>query len=279
MLIHEVVRSENPLLPLKIWNQRLSGPELSSPVHWHRSLEILLIASGRVGIEIEGKQQILQEKELIVINSGDTHQIFSVAAEDKMEGVTLLIPSDFVQSWFPYYDQGRFNQLAVQSKQHLFYPIVEEIGRLYQSEEAYYEGEIGSLLLDLLVQLYRNTWAAATAAESQLEIKERLSPVLSLVEKSYQNPLSLEQAAKASGYSVSYFSKIFTETMKISFYQYLIEFRLNKTLKELHYANKTVTDIAIENGFSSIHSYIQGFKKKYQLTPKEYQMKIRNQHK
>ncbi|MBL1226269.1 helix-turn-helix domain-containing protein [Enterococcus sp. BWR-S5] len=277
--IHEFVRSDNPLLPIKIWNQQLGGPELSSPVHWHRSLEILFVASGRVGLMIEGNQQIMMAGDLKIINSGEIHQISAVEAGDEMSGITLLIPSEFIQAWFPEYDQGIFDSSLVYENKSVLTEYIEAIGSLYEQAAPYYEAEIVSLLLKLLLQLYRKTRVPSEEEERVFEIKERLSKVLDIIEQGYQNTLTLEQAAAVAGYSVSYFSKIFTATMKRSFYQYLIDFRLNKSLRELQLANKTITDIAIDNGFSSIHSYIHGFKKAYQMTPKEYQMKIRNRHK
>lgn len=279
MAVHEFVRSDNPLLPIKIWNQQLSGPELSSPIHWHRSLEILFVASGRVGLELEGQKQVLEAGSLIVINSGEIHQIFAVEAEDEMRGITLLIPSDFIQTWFPEHDRGMFDPLLVQKNKSVLVDHIKDIGRLYEQEDAFYEVEIVSSLLKLLTQLYRETRVSIEEEKRLFEIKERLSSVLDLIEQTYQQPLTLEEAAAVAGYSVSYFSKIFTDTMKRSFYQYLLDFRLNKSSKELQLTEKTITDIAIDNGFPSIHSYIHAFKKTYQMTPKDYQMRIRNRHK
>ncbi|MBP1044752.1 AraC family transcriptional regulator [Enterococcus sp. BWM-S5] len=279
MAIHEFVRSDNPLLPIKIWNQQLSGPELTSPVHWHRSLEILFVTSGRVGLILEGKQYILEAGELVIINSGEIHQIFAVEPEDRMKGVTLLIPSEFIQTWFRELDKGLFAPELVQKNKTILLEQIKKISHLYEQKADYYEVEIVSQVLQLLTQLYKHTRVPAEIENRLFEIKERLSAVLDLIERSYQNPLTLEEAASAAGYSVSYFSKIFTATMKISFYQYLIDFRLSKSIRELQTTDKTITDIAIDNGFTSIHSYIQSFKRSYQLTPKEYQLRIRNRHK
>lgn len=279
MAVHEVVRSDNPLLPIKIWNQQLSGPEIVSPIHWHRSLEILYVASGRVRLEIEGQSLDLKEEDLAVINSGDLHQISAAESKDFMEGITILIPNEFIQSWFPETEQGRFEPNLVQKNKSIFLQQIKRIGSLYDKKDMYYEAEIVSQLLLLLSQLYKKTRVPVVEESRMLEIKERLSTVLDLIEEAYQEPLTLEEAAGAAGYSVSYFSRIFTRTMKVSFYQYLINFRLSKSLKELQLTGKTITDIAQDNGFSSIHSYIQSFKKNYHMTPKEYQMRIRNRHK
>ncbi|WP_086348092.1 helix-turn-helix domain-containing protein [Candidatus Enterococcus clewellii] len=279
MAIHEYVQSDNPLLPIKIWNQQLNGPELTSPVHWHRSVEILFVASGRVGLEVEGHKQVMEKGDLTVINSREIHQIFAVASNDEMNGITLLIPSDFIQAWFPEHDKGKFDPVLVQKNKAELIGYITEIGRLYEQKEVYHEAEIVSLLLKLLMQLYRETRVSVEEETRLFEIKERLSTVLDLIEQSYQQPLTLEQAAATAGYSVSYFSKLFTMTMKRSFYQYLLDFRLRKSINELQLTDKTVTDIAIDNGFTSIHSYIHSFKKSYQMTPKEYQMKRRNRHK
>ena len=47
--------------------------EYSSPLHWHKYLEILYILEGRVLVSINGKERIVEPGTLIFINTKEEH--------------------------------------------------------------------------------------------------------------------------------------------------------------------------------------------------------------
>lgn len=103
----------------------------------------------------------------------------------------------------------------------------------------------------------------------------RVEKVLEELKKNWQSQISLRQIAAEQYVSESYLSRVFRKYTGYGFLECLTEIRLANALDELRYTDKSVTDIALDNGFSNTNSFIAHFRKKYDMTPGSYRRKIR----
>ena len=55
-------------------------------------------------------------------------------------------------------------------------------------------------------------------------------------------------------------------------FQYLLHYRLKKGAKQLKLTHNNVTEVAMDCGFSTTSYFIQMFKDKYKVTPKQFQL-------
>lgn len=96
------------------------------------------------------------------------------------------------------------------------------------------------------------------------------------LQENYMNRISLTDLANHLYISEGYLSRFFKKKMGIGFLTYLNDIRLYHTVDELINTDKAITDIAMKNGFNSISGFNQLFKKKYQLSPREYRNSFKN---
>lgn len=95
------------------------------------------------------------------------------------------------------------------------------------------------------------------------------------IEQNYSNPdLSLEEIAESLKIAPNYLSTIFSKNLGIKLFEYVNEYRLEKSIELLLHTDKTVNDISTECGFGSSRNYIRIFKKYKDNTPGAY----RKQH-
>lgn len=87
------------------------------------------------------------------------------------------------------------------------------------------------------------------------------------IEKNYSQPLKIEDAAARSGYSVSYFSRLFKDQLKKPFSEYLCLTRLKHVQNLLLTTDLSVMDISLECGFSYPGNMTASFKKEFGMTP------------
>ncbi|WP_372633069.1 AraC family transcriptional regulator [Cohnella sp.] len=105
---------------------------------------------------------------------------------------------------------------------------------------------------------------------------ERLTPIYLLIEERYGDPdLGLGRMADTLGVSPQYLNTLFRKSWGISPYQYLVQFRIQKS-KELLISNRsrTVRDIAAEVGFQDDSHFVHTFHKLSGMTPVQF----RNQY-
>ena len=85
--------------------------------------------------------------------------------------------------------------------------------------------------------------------------------------------ITLEKLARLIHFNKSYLIEQFKEAMGVLPMKYLNEMRMEKAKELLITTEKSITDVATETGFQSIHYFSRTFKKKENMTPHDYRVK------
>ena len=101
-------------------------------------------------------------------------------------------------------------------------------------------------------------------------LSESILEAVYYIEKNYKNDIKIEDVAEISGYSVSYFSRLFNSQIGIPFSEYLCVTRLKHVQYMLLKTDKSVMDIALECGFSYPGNMTSSFKSKFGMTPLQF---------
>ena len=102
----------------------------------------------------------------------------------------------------------------------------------------------------------------------------RHTEIILYIWEHYAEKISLEDLAKKYFMSSSSFSRYFKSACGTPFLQYLTNIRLHFALSDLVYSEKSLTDIALDNGFSSVSLFDRIFQKTYGMSPSQYRRKI-----
>ena len=89
------------------------------------------------------------------------------------------------------------------------------------------------------------------------------------VERHLREPLSVQDVAAATGYSLYHFSRTFNRMVGHSPYDYIVRRRLSESAKELVASDKRIIDIAIAYQFGSPETYSRAFRRMFGLLPRE----------
>ncbi len=117
--------------------------------------------------------------------------------------------------------------------------------------------------------------SAFKAIEQQLRTDSGYLPMVKkikhYVEKNYEDSqLRLQNFADENKISISYLSKIFKQETGVAFIDYLIKFRIMKSLELLEQSSLKISNISEMVGYSSQHYYCEAFKKVMGMPPTEY---------
>ncbi len=103
---------------------------------------------------------------------------------------------------------------------------------------------------------------------------ERLTPIYLLIEEEFGDPnLGLTRMAETLQVSPQYLNTLFRKSWGISPYQYLVQFRIQKS-KELLLADRgrTVKDISAAVGFQDDSHFVLTFRKLAEMTPMQFRL-------
>ncbi len=123
--------------------------------------------------------------------------------------------------------------------------------------------------LDLLSHVFQ--------APSQGERNLRLEQSKEFVSRNFQQPITIKQVASNSGFSVSHFSQNFKRMYGIGFLEHLLQVRCENAKRLLQTTRLPIGHISQECGFRTANHFIQCFKRRLKLTPREYRRKFSDQ--
>ena len=89
----------------------------------------------------------------------------------------------------------------------------------------------------------------------------------------YASPLTLDDAASATGYGKSNFCKIFKEITGDTFHNVLNRQRIQSACDLLKETNLPISDIAIQIGFGEPKTFCRIFRSITDMTPRDYRKK------
>jgi len=111
--------------------------------------------------------------------------------------------------------------------------------------------------------------------ESAVPIKyvERVNRALDHIVRNLAEPLRLEAVAEASGFSPFHFHRVFKGLVSETLNQFVKRLRLERALYLMsHVPNRSLTDVALDCGFSSSSDFSRSFKQRYGAAPSVFDL-------
>ena len=131
--------------------------------------------------------------------------------------------------------------------------------------------EIQELLLSIWIEIYRH---ASFSGESQNTAAardvERLRIPLDYIHRYYMEHLTLEDLAAQIHICRSECCRFFKKCMNESLFDYLLDYRIEKSLPLLLERQASITSVAEQTGFSSPAYFSKIFRQQMGCSPSEY---------
>lgn len=246
--------------------------------HAHNEIEIVFVVKGQLSVSIKDEQYTVEQTNLIMINSNEFHTIQSDV--DCLYVIIhinyLLLASYLNQKSFIFQRELLENK---QIKKNIRICIEELLAVFINRGKQFIELEIQEKAFQLcssIIPLLKQT-NKYIGLEVQLNSEgqsERLSDILTYIEIHYAEKITLEDIAGKFYLSVPYLSKFFKIKMGENFLQYLNKVRLAHAVNDLIYQDKSLTRVALDNGFPNLPAFNRVFYDKYNEKPQDYKRKV-----
>lgn len=250
------------------------------PPHWHNTMEIIMPTENTYMVECGNQTTNLQENDIILICPGCIHTLYAPTS-----GRRIIFQPDINQLRFMKDIESLLTMISPFSviTPEDFPSIHERIRQLlieikdeYQNTMfSFSETLIYSKVLEILSLIGRNNVPQTQSHVKgmlieQEEYVEKFNKICEYISIHCSEDLDLDTIASMSGFSKFYFSRLFKQFTNITFYKYVNQKRIEKAAKLLTEPKNSITDIAINCGFSSISSFIRMFKIIKGCTPTEF---------
>ena len=247
------------------------------PLHWHEEIQFILSVKGEAIVQINEEKLAVKEGEGIFINSGCLHSAEDLNGDCVYICLNVsphfLLPQELYSSYiYPYISATNLPYIILNRSEDWGKSILEsiiEIKKLINDNPPFYEINITSLLTFIWQQLIRNGFQLEYS-QTEVEKHMRMKAMLNWIHQHFAEKVTLADIAKAGRLSNSECCRYFKKILKTTPINYLIHYRIQKSLPLLQERDSNVTEVAFKVGFNSSSYFIEKFRKSMNMTPLAY---------
>ena len=251
--------------------------------HYHDYIELLYGLEDGATVWINGEGYPFEKGDLFLINSREPH---TVSAPNKASHICVkflphilyadeqaLLEFKYV---IPFLSENRHQKRfsAEELSEWRVGDLMGEIMREWEERQIGYEMVIRAAILRLFSEILRY-WHNESCGASELALPEVVKKALAYLEINYATATE-QEVADACAISYNHFSRLFKRSLGRSFSEYLTHLRIREAEKLLIFTDKSVTEIAMDVGFSSSSHFIARFGAHRHVTPRQFRASVRS---
>jgi AraC-like DNA-binding protein/quercetin dioxygenase-like cupin family protein len=249
-------------------------------LHQHEELQLSLILKGQGKLIVGDSIHHFTAHDFFVIGSNCPHLFQSEKTDKDVKMISLFFTRDSFGTDF-------FN-LADIEEIHWFFDIANDGFRLLSDKEAVHdllitlpEQDKLTRFINLLILIKKLCKAEREVLTSFVYPKkignrdgQRLQVIFDFVINNFQQEISLKTVANLAFMTPNAFCRFFKNRTHKTFFQFLIELRLEHACQLLNDTELSIAEIAEKSGFNSISNFNRQFKAQKGIPPSQYSNRI-----
>ncbi|MCT0953392.1 AraC family transcriptional regulator [Weissella cibaria] len=272
----------NTDFPIYARHHALSEFNFQVVPHWHPDLEFLRVTDGEMTVFVNGHHLQIQAGDGIFINTGRmnySYKAVNTVAEFTAVIFNMRLFADATlatqEIFMRHFSTTTQDYILLNHEIPWQNDILQKIVTVYESIETNSPfgmlAQIATLTDTIMPYLVPDT----SIVDSRLQ--QTLWDMVMYIHENYSEDLRVDDIALYANTSRTQAFTLFRQMLSISPNDYLNKVRLNNALNALRDTNTSITDIALDSGFSSSSYFVQKFAHEFHTTPAAYRKKYRNQ--
>jgi len=255
--------------------------------HWHPEVEFTYILSGSMIYQANNTQHLVKAGDVIFVNQNCLHsgkasndcscRYFAITFNPTLisgykssifenKYIGEIINSDRIP--FVYFEGSKKENEQIVS-------LLMRLEELYREKAEGYELLIESKLFELWFYLYRDVYCKAPdELIKQTKNIMQIKAALDYIHDNYKENLTLDDISEACNLSKSSCCRLFKKIVHGTPFNYLLSYRIQRSIPYLLSEGMNITEAALSVGFSSSSYYSEIFKKYMKCTPTEYKNNV-----
>ena len=243
--------------------------------HYHNYYELFMVLKGETCHEVNGKEKILHEGQILFIRDFDVHDYKSVDG-NYFEIVNLAFTKETLFSLFEYLGEGFPAEKLLKAEQ----PPMVNLSKREKDKLFYSLTELNQGTEKAVVKLKARTLILKIFTEYFLEYEEKKTDIplwLEMTWEKMKNPKNFIDGVgrmyEISGKSREHLSRSMKKYYNTTPSALISDLRLEHSANLILTSNLSITEICFECGFENLSWFYKQFVKKFGVTPIEYRKK------
>lgn len=266
--------------PLEYHDLDERHPRYQMPYHWHEEHEIIHVRTGEFNLTLDGETFTLRAGDVAFIAAGQLHG--GIPCNCTYECIVfdmrlLLKCNDHCKQQI---SDIRHHRLALQPVfpaghrviRHTIPPMFDALRENCPGHELITLG----CLFQFVGECYKFGAHQPANPDAGDERKVlQLKKVFELIESDYASHLTLDDLSSAVHMTPKYFCRFFRQATHRTPIDYLNYYRIEVACNQIAATDKTLTEIALDTGFSNQNYFTRLFRKYKGITPGQYLASMR----
>ena len=251
----------------------------SSPWHWHEAIEFKYVLQGGLKIMTENAEYEIPKGCVSFTNSNVLEASERLDdTEDTVIAVHLFHPillTGHFQSIYekkyvrPVLDNRQIEILVISPETEYGNKICQaflELNKLRDQKNV--EFQVRNLLSEIWFQmLFEIDMQLQNRPSSSIPSQDRIRYMIQFIQVHYMEKITLEDIAKSAHISEREALRTFKKALDKTPFDYLTDYRLTKSRELLSHTDQSITEIALNVGFSDSSYFGKLFRKQFGCTP------------
>ncbi len=258
----------NQKYPVAIYSEDTYGAQ----AHYHKEYEIYYLSKGSITLGIDGYERKITAGEVVFIDPYTEHSYFKTGED--FHYYALLFDSNILGGDDDpaklSFESVRFNRYISLSEE-----ILSRIPALLKADREHIFGN--EILMKLFIfsiinhLIATNQYSIISGMNHQSgERSKAVSLATDYINLHYKEQIKIEDILGLVKYSQSHFMRVFKAETGYTLTNYINHVRIEKACLELLYSSKSLTEVAIGNGFSTPQYFSKIFAEIMSQTPKQF---------
>lgn len=238
--------------------------------HWHNDFELLFVIKGNIKLNYNKEDIYLVEGSVFLINSNVVHSL-----ESYEENLLLVIqmPKEIFYTSNQSYNYIDFKFITFNEKYTTSYRevtnLLAQLTLLYINKNEKNKMLLRSEFYRVIHIISQYIVDENSPQNKILQTKNlvRIIEIINTANQKFKENISLTEYAEIFELTPEYLANYFKRYTNISFMNYINNLRVEEAKQLILTTEKSMTDIALECGFSSVKSFNTMFKKMVGATP------------
>lgn len=283
----EIKEHGNYYFPILVSQEKLSKYESGSFLwHWHPEIELTLITKGQMIYMVNNSTYRLKENEALFGNASTLHMgcmyenqdcgYISITFEPKLiyGYENSIVYMNYVRPIIQNFSLAAIHFDFSEDWHRMVLKLIKEIIQIDSDHYSTYEIDIMVRLEQFWQLLFLHNNCVPEEMPFDKRNHDRIRGVLSYIEKNYASKLTLEDIAESIHLCKGECSRIFKKYMNISLFEFILQYRIEKSIDYLTNTKFTITEIAENVGFNDSSYFTKVFRTKKGCSPSKFRQNL-----
>ncbi len=256
---------------------RYTASNYKLPHHYENTYQIVFLLAGKILYQVGEKEYQVSKGGMIVLNTLEEHTL--KVLEYPYERYVIQIRPDFFQHEVKYPEviavfikrPADFSHLLTVTEPvwNYLHDVIREMEKEYLNRKKYWEMYVGADLRRMFITIFRE----CADVLSMMKIGNGVTVaynVMNYLNHHFAEEISVNSIAAALFLNRDYISHVFKDETGYSVMAYVISLRINRAKLLLAETDRSITDIAMECGYTDFTYFSKQFKKHTNMSPSKF---------